>query len=98
MELKDRNYDNIHRNNHGNILRRLLLYKRGVTDAIGNVHCPACDKAEASLKATKGVVTRLSKRASAGTCPCCNRTFKQLAAHMATKHQTFTAVGGLTTR
>lgn len=29
---------------------------------------------------------RLKKRAAAGVCPCCNRTFQQLAAHMATKH------------
>lgn len=29
---------------------------------------------------------RLAKRAHAGTCPCCNRTFQQLARHMKTKH------------
>jgi len=29
---------------------------------------------------------RLKKRASAGVCPCCNRTFVQLARHMKTKH------------
>lgn len=44
---------------------------------------------ERSLKATKGVVTKLKKRAKAGVCPCCNRTFKQLAAHMACKHPEF---------
>lgn len=26
------------------------------------------------------------KRTHAGVCPCCNRTFKQLAAHMKSKH------------
>lgn len=26
------------------------------------------------------------KRVSGGVCPCCNRTFKNLAAHMKTKH------------
>ena len=26
------------------------------------------------------------KRAKAGVCPCCNRTFKQLVRHMKTKH------------
>lgn len=46
-------------------------------------------KAEASLVATKGVVTKLSKRVSAGVCPCCNRTFKQLAQHMENKHPAF---------
>lgn len=50
----------------------------------------ARDEAEASLHATKGVVTRLKRRASSGTCPCCNRTFKQLAAHMKIKHPNFT--------
>jgi Zn-finger protein len=38
----------------------------------------------------KGHATRLSKRAKAGVCPCCNRTFQQLARHMATRHPTFT--------
>lgn len=51
----------------------------------------ARDTAEASLKATKAVVTRMKQRAAAGTCPCCHRTFKQLAAHMAAKHRDFAA-------
>lgn len=38
----------------------------------------------------KGHATRIAKRAKAGTCPCCNRTFKQLAQHMANKHPQFT--------
>ena len=29
---------------------------------------------------------RLRQRVSAGVCPCCQRTFKQLAAHMKAKH------------
>ncbi len=40
----------------------------------------------------KGHATRMTKRVKAGTCPCCNRTFKQLAAHMANKHPTFTPI------
>ncbi len=36
-------------------------------------------KAQAEMK-------RLKKRASAGVCPCCNRTFQSLARHMKTKH------------
>lgn len=47
------------------------------------------DQTQASLSATKGVVTRMKRRASAGTCPCCNRTFQQLARHMETKHPSF---------
>ena len=41
--------------------------------------------------AEKGVVTKLKKRASAGVCPCCNRTFQQLARHMQGKHPEFVA-------
>lgn len=41
---------------------------------------------ERSLAAQKGATTRLKRRAVAGVCPCCNRTFKQLARHMASKH------------
>jgi uncharacterized Zn finger protein (UPF0148 family) len=52
----------------------------------------AREKAEASLIATKGVVTRMKKRTAAGVCPCCNRTFRQLASHMATQHPDFVSV------
>ena len=31
-------------------------------------------------------INRMKKRAAAGVCPCCNRTFQQLARHMKTKH------------
>jgi hypothetical protein len=37
-------------------------------------------------RAYKGQVTRLKKRAQAGVCPCCNRTFADLARHMKSKH------------
>lgn len=36
--------------------------------------------------ATKGKLAKLEKRASAGVCSCCNRTFQNLARHMKTKH------------
>jgi hypothetical protein len=38
----------------------------------------------------KGHATRITKRAKAGVCPCCNRTFQQLARHMQTQHPQFT--------
>lgn len=47
------------------------------------------DQAEASLRATKGVVTRQKKqlqRVANGVCPCCNRSFVNLARHMESKH------------
>ena len=31
-------------------------------------------------------LTRLQKRIHAGVCPCCNRTFTNVARHMKTKH------------
>jgi len=34
----------------------------------------------------KAEATRLAQRARGGVCPCCNRSFVQLARHMASKH------------
>jgi hypothetical protein len=45
--------------------------------------------AERRARAAKGQATKLRKRAAAGVCPCCNRTFQQLASHMAEKHPGF---------
>lgn len=47
------------------------------------------EAAECSAAAYKGQTTKLKKRAAAGVCPCCNRTFQNLARHMANKHPTF---------
>lgn len=47
------------------------------------------EQAEASARAQKGHATRLRKRAKAGVCPCCKRTFKQLSRHMENKHPEF---------
>lgn len=41
---------------------------------------------ERQLSATRGVVTRIKNRVGHGVCPCCNRTFGDLARHMASKH------------
>jgi hypothetical protein len=38
----------------------------------------------------KGHATKITKRAKAGVCPCCNRSFENLRRHMASKHPTFT--------
>lgn len=45
---------------------------------------------ERQLSATRGVVTRIKNRVGHGVCPCCNRTFGDLARHMMTKHPTYT--------
>lgn len=44
---------------------------------------------ERRVISAKGQITKLKKRAKAGTCPCCNRTFSNMAAHMKTQHPDF---------
>lgn len=46
------------------------------------------DAADRRASAARGQMTKLKKRAHAGVCLHCNRTFSQLAKHMATKHAT----------
>ncbi len=46
---------------------------------------------ERSRAALRGVHTRTCNRVKNGVCPCCNRTFSNLAAHMHTKHPDFKA-------
>jgi len=38
----------------------------------------------------KGHATRITRRAKAGMCPCCRRTFSNMADHMRKEHPTFT--------
>lgn len=50
--------------------------------------------ADYAIRSRKAVSTRLRKvkqRVGHGVCPCCNRTFKQLAAHMEMKHPGYAA-------
>jgi hypothetical protein len=42
--------------------------------------------ADRTNSALRGQITKAKKRAAGGACPCCNRTFVQLARHMTTKH------------
>lgn len=42
--------------------------------------------AERSLRSTKAQLTKTKKRIANGVCPCCNRTFQNLARHMAGQH------------
>lgn len=44
-----------------------------------------------TLAAVRGSATKLKKHIRHGVCPCCHRTFKQLSAHMATKHPDYVA-------
>lgn len=47
------------------------------------------EAARRSASAHKGAHTRTKNRVAAGVCPCCNRTFQDLARHMAGQHPTF---------
>jgi hypothetical protein len=40
---------------------------------------------------TKRKLTQQTKRIAHGVCPCCKRTFKQLAAHMSRQHPDYVA-------
>jgi hypothetical protein len=42
-------------------------------------------------RGTLGALRRTQKRVKHGVCPCCNRTFQNLARHMAGKHPHFGA-------
>lgn len=53
-------------------------------------------RAEAEERATRAErnVKKLTKRAAAGTCPCCQRTFSNMAEHMKHQHPEFVADTG----
>lgn len=44
-------------------------------------------KSRISATLAKKQVARIKKRALAGVCPCCNRTFANVARHVASKHK-----------
>lgn len=46
-------------------------------------------QAEAAEQKAVREIKRMKKRSAAGVCPCCNRTFQQLARHMKAKHADF---------
>lgn len=59
---------------------------------------PLRERLEAEKRAHEKTVKKLKrteKRAAAGVCPCCNRTFKQLAQHMESNHKDFMQLQGL---
>lgn len=46
---------------------------------------------ERRRRATAGHLTRIKRRVAAGVCPCCNRSFSNLARHVAGQHPEFVA-------
>lgn len=48
------------------------------------------NRLEKDLQSQKGQMTKLKKRISHGVCPCCSRSFANVARHMKTKHPDYT--------
>ncbi len=46
----------------------------------------------AKVEEARKEAARLAKRASVGVCPCCTRTFTNMARHMKTKHPDYNVV------
>jgi len=61
---------------------RQLKYREEERDSARD----AAKSADHRARGYKGHLTRQRKRSVAGVCPCCNRTFQQLARHMKSKH------------
>ena len=70
-------------------LKKQVARLRTEADQAWTAYTAASDQARAAARsnaALKGVVTKQRRRAAAGVCPCCNRSFQALARHMASKH------------
>lgn len=73
-----------------NRMRRERDRLKQETARLEDVAREARARAEKAEKATK----LLKKRTSAGTCPCCARTFSNMAEHMKHQHPEFVVAGG----
>ena len=61
--------------------KELEREKRRAASAEGNAK-----RLEYQRRAALGQVTKIKNRVGRGVCPCCNRTFQNLARHMESKH------------
>ncbi len=48
------------------------------------------DHAQHQVRAYRGVITKTKRRIAHGVCPCCQRTFQDLARHMKGQHPGYT--------
>jgi hypothetical protein len=83
---QDSAYDRIKKENQ-NLKSRLTWAKQSEARALKEA-----SEAKKEKAAIKGQLTKTRNRIANGVCPCCHRTFKQLAAHMTNKHPDFKAV------
>lgn len=65
--------------------------KRQLGDANSTVEWQRANRlrAERQAAAARGQVTKIKKRVGNGVCPCCNRTFSNMARHMQMQHPDF---------
>jgi hypothetical protein len=74
------------------ILRREVVRLKQDQAYLEDMRRQAEERAETEKKRAqgyKGHAAKLAKRAKAGVCPCCNRTFSNMAEHMKTQHADF---------
>ena len=63
-------------------LERQLHYARELSES----RAQQLKTADYQRRAAKANLTKYKKRVGKGVCPCCNRTFQNLARHMASQH------------
>jgi hypothetical protein len=73
---------------HGREERRKIERER---DRLKQENARLAEEAATSERA-KAALARHQKRSAAGLCPCCNRTFSNMARHMKTSHPDFNVV------
>jgi hypothetical protein len=83
-------------NGHGQVFKHTLREKNeqlqeqlDAARQLAREERAAAEREQRRHAATKGQLTKARKRAAGGVCPCCNRSFVDMARHMATKHPGF---------
>jgi hypothetical protein len=71
--------------------RDRLVQQMAQRDDVIRQQSKELERERAAVRALKDGSARAHKRAKAGTCPCCKRTFRQVALHMRNKHPEFKA-------
>lgn len=69
-------------------LRRLQDDKKSLQNRLSWAETEA-KRAKNERKAARASLTRTKNRIANGVCPCCNRTFTNVARHMTSKHPDF---------
>lgn len=66
-------------------INRLKQEKEQLEQSRNSLHNQLSEKTQQVSKLERSIKTR-NRRLKAGVCPCCNRTFQELADHMKSKH------------